>query len=166
MVDPRSYSGVGDEGAATRYSLPSAAATARGKKISYAELWQRVQSVGQAMIDLGARRGDRLAISLRQFDRTCDRHVRGDVGRRRRSSDIAELFAYAGGLARLQDIATLLRPRLFSWQDSEIYSSARKIPEFASAMWIAADQKAGSVSIRSLYETRPARSSRRLSFCR
>ena len=32
------------------------------QKISYAEFWQRVQAVGQAMIDLGARRGDRLAI--------------------------------------------------------------------------------------------------------
>ena len=32
------------------------------QKITYAELWQRVQSVGQALIDLGARRGDRLAI--------------------------------------------------------------------------------------------------------
>src|SRR6185369_5726595 len=30
--------------------------------ISYAELWQRVRSVGQAMVDLGAKRGDRLAI--------------------------------------------------------------------------------------------------------
>src|SRR3981189_1375513 len=30
------------------------------QKISYAELWQRVQSVGQAMIDLGARRGGSL----------------------------------------------------------------------------------------------------------
>ena len=32
------------------------------QRISYAELWQRVQSVGQTMIDLGAKRGDRLAI--------------------------------------------------------------------------------------------------------
>src|ERR1700692_4859126 len=32
------------------------------QKISYAELWQSVQSVGQAMIDLGAKSGDRLAI--------------------------------------------------------------------------------------------------------
>ena len=32
------------------------------QRISYAELWQRVRSVGQAMIDLGAKRGDRLAI--------------------------------------------------------------------------------------------------------
>ena len=60
-----------------------------------------------------------------------------------------------GGLARLQDIATLLRPAFVFVQDSETYSGARTIPELASATWITADQKAGSVSVQSLYSTRP-----------
>lgn len=63
-----------------------------------------------------------------------------------------------GGLARLQDISTLLRPSFVFVQDSVAYAAARKIPELASATWIAADQKAGSIAIESLYQTVPGAS--------
>ncbi len=60
-----------------------------------------------------------------------------------------------GGLTRLQDIATLLQPSFVFVQDSEVFSGARKIPELASATWIAADQGPGVVSLPPLYLTRP-----------
>jgi len=68
-----------------------------------------------------------------------------------------------GGLARLQDIATLLRPSFVFVQDSEIYSSARKIPEFASAMLDCGGSE-GWIRVDPFRSTRPvpARSSRRL----
>ena len=81
------------------------------QKITYAELWQRVQSVGQAMIDLGARRGDKFAIlSGNSIEHAIVMFAAMSVGRRR-SSDIAELFADAGrpgSLAGYRDAASAL----------------------------------------------------------
>ena len=124
------------------------------QKITYAELWQRVQSVGQAMIDLGARRGDELAIlSGNSIEHAIVMFAAMSVGVI--VAPISPNYSLMpGGLARLQDIATLLRPSFVFAQDSEIFADARKIPELAAATWIAADQKAGSVSVQSLYETR------------
>jgi feruloyl-CoA synthase len=125
------------------------------QRISYAELWQRVQSVGQAMIDLGARRGDRLAIlSGNSIEQAIVMFAAMTVGVV--AAPISPNYSLMpGGLARLQDIATLLGPVFVFVQDSETYSGARTIPELASATWITADQKAGSVSVQSLYSTHP-----------
>ena len=92
------------------------------QKISYAELWQRVQSVGQAMIDLGARRGDRLAIlSGNSIEHAIVMFAAMSVGVV--AAPISPNYSLMpGGLARLQDIATLLRPSFVFVQDSETYS--------------------------------------------
>ena len=77
------------------YFLPSAAATARGRR--FLRRTMAKGAVGRAGHDRSGRQARRQTChSFRQFDRACHRHVRGDVGRRRRSSDIAELFAHAG----------------------------------------------------------------------
>jgi feruloyl-CoA synthase len=125
------------------------------QRISYAELWQRVQSVGQAMIDLGGKRGDRIAIlSGNSIEHAIVMFAAMSVGVV--VAPISPNYSLMpGGMARLQDIATLLRPAYVFVQDSETYSGARTISELASATWITADQKAGSVSIQSLCSTRP-----------
>ncbi|WP_426419753.1 AMP-binding protein [Bradyrhizobium genosp. A] len=125
------------------------------QKISYAELWQRVRSVGQAMIELGAKRGDRLAIlSGNSIEHAIVMFAAMSVGIV--VAPISPNYSLMpGGLARLQDIATLLGPAFVFVQDSEAYSGARTIPELASATWIAADQKVGSVWVQSLYSTHP-----------
>ena len=114
------------------------------QKLSYAELWQRVQSVGQAMIDLGAKRGDRLAIlSGNSIEHAIVMFAAMSVGIV--AASISPNYSLMpGGLARLQDIATLLQPSFVFVQDSEVYSGARKIPELSSATWIAADQRVRS----------------------
>ena len=113
------------------------------QKITYAELWQRVQSVGQAMIDLGAMRGDKFAIlSGNSIEHAIVMFAAMSVGVV--VAPISPNYSLMpGGLARLQDITTLLRPSFVFAQDSEIFADARKIPELAAATWIAADQKAG-----------------------
>jgi feruloyl-CoA synthase len=143
------------EKAPQRVFLAQSARDGAWQKISYAELWQSVQSVGQAMIDLGAKRGDRLAIlSGNSIEHAIVMFAAMSVGVV--AASISPNYSLMpGGLARLQDIATLLRPSFVFVQDSETFSGARKIPELASAIWIAADQKAGSVPIQSLYRTRP-----------
>lgn len=125
------------------------------QKMSYAELWQRVQSVGQAMIDLGAKRGDKLAIlSGNSIEHAIVMFAAMSVDVV--AAPISPNYSLMpGGLARLQDIATLLRPSFVFVQDSETYAGVRKIPELASATWIAADEGAGSVSVQSLFSTRP-----------
>ena len=106
------------------------------QRLSYAELWQKVQAVGQAMIDLGAKRGDRLAIlSGNSIEQAIVMFAAMSVGVV--VAPISPNYSLMpGGLARLQDIATLLRPSFVFAQDSETYSPARKIPELASATWI------------------------------
>jgi feruloyl-CoA synthase len=108
------------------------------------------------MIDLGAKRGDRLAIlSGNSIEQAIVMFAAMSVGVV--VAPISPNYSLMpGGLARLQDIATLLRPAFVFVQNSETYSPARAIPELASATWITADQKAGSVSVQSLYSTRPA----------
>ncbi|MGY4617735.1 feruloyl-CoA synthase [Bradyrhizobium sp. USDA 4472] len=125
------------------------------QKISYAELWQRVQSVGQAMINLGAKRGDKLAIlSGNSIEHALVMFAAMSIGVV--AAPISPNYSLMpGGLARLQDIATLLRPSFVFVQDSGTYAGVRKIPELASATWIAADQRDGSVSVQSLFSTRP-----------
>ena len=125
------------------------------QRISYAELWQRVRSVGQAMIDLGAKPGDRLAIlSGNSIEQAIVMFAAMSVGVV--VAPISPNYSLMpGGLARLQDIATLLGPVFVFVQDNETYSGARSIPELASATWITADQKPGSLSLQSLYSTRP-----------
>jgi feruloyl-CoA synthase len=125
------------------------------QRISYVELWQRVRSVGQAMIDLGARPGDRLAIlSGNSIEQAIVMFAAMSVGVV--VAPISPNYSLMpGGMARVQDIATLLRPAFVFVQDSEAYSGTHTIPELASAIWITADQKADSVSLQSLYSTHP-----------
>ena len=95
MVDPGFHSGMGGEGAAARISC-----SARPGRRVAKDLLRRTmatRAVGWTGHDRSGRQTRRPAgHSLRQFDRAGDRHVRGDVGRRRRSPDISELFADAG----------------------------------------------------------------------
>src|SRR4030095_7114958 len=125
------------------------------QRISYAELWQRVRSVGQAMINLGAHRGDRLAIlSGNSIEQAIVMFAAMAVGVV--VAPISPNYSLMpGGLARLQDIATLLQPAFVFVQDSETYAPVRKIPELAPQTWRAADKRAGSMSVQSLYATRP-----------
>ncbi|MGY3506967.1 MULTISPECIES: AMP-binding protein [unclassified Bradyrhizobium] len=125
------------------------------QKLSYAELWQRVQSVGQAMIDRGAKRGDRLAIlSGNSIEHAVMMFAAMSVGII--AAPISPNYSsMPGGLARLQDIAMLLQPSFVFVQNSEAYSGARKILELSSATWIAVDQGSEVVSLQSLYLTRP-----------
>src|SRR4030088_1889131 len=119
------------------------------QRISYAELWQRVQSVGQAMIALGVRRGYNLAIlSGNSIEHAIVMFAAMSVGGV--AAPISPNYLLMpGGLARLQDIVTLPLSCFVFAQDSETCSGPRKIPDLASATWVGADRKAGSVSIQS-----------------
>ncbi|HEX7961620.1 MAG TPA: AMP-binding protein, partial [Terriglobales bacterium] len=138
--------------------LAQRGADRKWQTISYADMWARVQAVGQALLDQGARRGDKLAIlSGNSIEHAVIMFAAMSAGLV--VAPISPNYSLMpGGLARLQDISTLLRPSFVFVQDSVAYAAARKIPELASATWIAADQKAGSIAIESLYQTVPGAS--------
>lgn len=125
------------------------------EKVSYTEMWAQVQAVGQALLDQGAQRGDKLAIlSGNSIEHAVVMFAAMSAGLV--VAPISPNYSLMpGGLARLQDISPLLRPSFVFVQDSDAYAAARTIPELASATWIAADRKAGSLAIKSLYETAP-----------
>ncbi|MBS4001811.1 MAG: AMP-binding protein [Afipia sp.] len=128
------------------------------EKVSYSQMWARVQAVGQALLDRGAQRGDKLAIlSGNSIEHAVVMFAAMSVGLV--VAPISPNYSIMpGGLARLQDISTLLKPSFVFVQDSDVFAAARTIPELASATWIAADQKAGSLAIKSLYEIKPGAS--------
>lgn len=123
------------------------------EEVPYATMWARVQAVGQALLDLGARRGDKLAIlSGNSIEHAVVMFAAMSAGLV--VAPISPNYSLMpGGLARLQDISALLQPSFVFVQDSDAYAGARTIPELARATWIAADEKAGSLGIELLYET-------------
>lgn len=125
------------------------------EKVSYAEMWKRVQSVGQSLLDQGARGGDKLAIlSGNSIEHAVIMFAAMSVGLV--VAPISPNYSILpGGLARLQDISQVLQPSFVFVQDSVTYAGARAIPELTRATWIAADKKTGSLSIESLYKTAP-----------
>lgn len=125
------------------------------EKVSYAEMWKRVRAVGQALLDRGAQPGDKLAIlSGNSIEHAAIMFAAMSVGLV--VAPISPNYSILpGGLARLQDISQVLQPSFVFVQDSDTYAAARAIPELASATWIAADNKGGSLAIQSLYEFAP-----------
>jgi len=128
------------------------------EEVSYSQMWAQVQSVGQALLDRGAQRGDKLAIlSGNSIEHAVVMFAAMSAGLV--VAPISPNYSLMpGGLARLQDISTLLRPSFVFAQDTDAYAAARTIPELAAATWIAADHKSGSLPIRSLYEIVPGAS--------
>jgi feruloyl-CoA synthase len=128
------------------------------EKVSYAEMWARVQAVGQALLDRGAQRGDTLAIlSGNSIEHAIVMFAAMSAGLV--VAPISPNYSLMpGGLARLQDISTLLQPSFVFVQDRDAYAPARTIPELERATWIAANRKVGSLAIQSLYETVPGAS--------
>lgn len=124
-------------------------------KISYAEMWRKVQSVGQAFIEMGAKRGDNVAIlSSNSIEHAIVTFAAMSAGLV--VAPISPNYTLMpGGLARLQDIATLLQPSFVFVQSMKAYGAARTIPELASAIWISADKAEDSTWIDTLYQTAP-----------
>lgn len=125
--------------------------------ISYGEMWRRVQSIGQAFIEFGATRGDKVAIlsgnSIEHAIITFAAMSAGLV-----VAPISPNYSLmSGGLARLQDIAVLLAPKFVFAQSMATYGGARAIFELDRAIWITADEAAGSTPIDRLYQTVPGR---------
>ncbi|MCK1654758.1 AMP-binding protein [Bradyrhizobium sp. 149] len=108
-------------------------------EITYSETWSQVQAVGQSLIDMGAKPADRLAVlSGNSIENAVISFAAMSIGVI--LAPISPNYTLMpGGLARLKDIARVLRPNFVFVQSGRDFSAARSIPELADAVWISVD---------------------------
>ncbi|MDA9480228.1 acyl-CoA synthetase [Bradyrhizobium sp. CCBAU 65884] len=119
-------------------------------EITYSEAWSQVQAVGQSLLDLGAKPADRLAIlSGNSIENAVVSFAAMSIGVILASIS-PNYTLMPGGLARLKDIAEVLRPSFVFVQSGREFSAGRTIPELAAATWISVDGAPDTVPFRTL----------------
>lgn len=108
-------------------------------KITYRQAWLQVQSVGQALMDMGAKPADKLAVlSGNSIENAVISFAAMAIGVI--LAPISPNYTLMpGGLARLKDIAESLRPNFIFVQSGHDFSAGRSIPDLAAATWISVD---------------------------
>ncbi|WP_061029518.1 AMP-binding protein [Bradyrhizobium sp. CCH5-F6] len=108
-------------------------------EITYDEAWSQVRAVGQSLIDMGAKPADKLAVlSGNSIENAVISFAAMSIGVV--LAPISPNYTLMpGGLARLKDIAEVLRPSFVFVQSGRDFSAARTIPELAAATWISVD---------------------------
>ena len=119
-------------------------------EITYGEAWSQVQAVGQSLIDMGAKPADKLAVlSGNSIENAVISFVAMSIGVV--LAPISPNYTLMpGGLARLKDIAEVLRPSFVFVQSGRDFSAGRAIPELAAATWISVDRAPDTVPFRVL----------------
>ncbi|WP_407150411.1 AMP-binding protein [Bradyrhizobium sp. ORS 86] len=121
-------------------------------EITYGEAWSQVQAVGQSLIDMGAKPADKLAIlSGNSIENAVISFAAMSIGII--LAPISPNYTLMpGGLARLKDVAEVLRPNFVFVQSGRDFSAGRSIPELAAATWISVDGAPDTVPFRALLD--------------
>lgn len=108
-------------------------------EISYGEAWSQVRAVGQSLIEMGAKPADRLAIlSGNSIENAVISFAAMSIGVI--LAPISPNYTLMpGGLARLKEVAEVLRPNFVFVQSGRDFSAGRAVPELAAATWISVD---------------------------
>lgn len=119
-------------------------------EITYVEAWSQVQAVGQSLIDMGAKPADKLAVlSANSIENAVISFAAMSIGVI--LAPISPNYTLMpGGIARLKDVAEVLRPNFVFVQSGRDFSAGRSIPELAAATWISVDGAPDTVSFRAL----------------
>jgi len=119
-------------------------------EITYGEAWSQVQAVGQSLIDMGAEPADKLAVlSGNSIENAVISFAAMSIGVV--LAPISPNYTLMpGGLARLKDIAEVLRPSFVFVQSGRDFSAGRVIPELAAATWISVDGAPDTVPFQAL----------------
>jgi len=125
------------------------------REIRYGQMWEQVQAMGQALIDLGAEKGDRLAIlSGNSIEHAIVMFAAMAVGVV--VAPISPMYSLLpGGIARIKDIAKILRPDFVFAERRDPFFAARQIPELSEATWTANDAIDQTLELSKLLSTRP-----------
>ncbi len=124
----------------------------RWDEITYGQAWSQVQAVGQSLIEMGAKPGDNLAVlSGNSIENAVISFAAMSIGVV--LAPISPNYTLMpGGLARLKDIAEVLRPKFVFVQSGRDFSAARAIPELASATWISVDGAPETVAFSAMMD--------------
>ena len=135
-----------------RVFLAQRDATGGWDEITYGEAWLQVQSVGQSLIDMGAKPADKLAVlSGNSIENAVISFAAMSMGVI--LAPISPNYTLMpGGLARLKDVAEVLRPNFVFVQNGRDFSAGRSIPELAAATWISVDGAPDTVPFQTLTE--------------
>lgn len=108
-------------------------------EITYSQAWSSVQAVGQSLIEMDAKPSDSLAIlSGNSIENAVISFAAMSIGLV--FAPISPNYTLMpGGLARLKDIAEVLRPKFVFVQSGRDFAAARSIPELKAASWISVD---------------------------
>src|SRR5947199_3782057 len=122
-----------------RIFLAQRNAKAGWDEITYGEAWLQVQAVGQNLIEMGAKPGDKLAVlSGNSIENAVISFAAMSIGVI--LAPISPNYTLMpGGLARLKDVAEALHPNFVFVQSGRDFSAGRSIPELAAATWISVD---------------------------
>lgn len=138
------------EAAPDRVFLAQRNAKGGWDEITYRQAWSQVQAVGQSLIEMGGKRGDKLAVlSGNSIENAVISFAAMSVGII--LAPISPNYTLMpGGLARLKEVAEVLRPNLVFVQSGRDFSAGRSIPELAEATWISVDGAPDTVPFRVL----------------
>ncbi|WFU18423.1 AMP-binding protein [Bradyrhizobium sp. CB3481] len=119
-------------------------------EITYGEAWLQVQAVGQSLIDMGAKPGDKLVVlSGNSIENAVISFAAMSIGVI--LAPISPNYTLMpGGLARLKDVAEALRPNFVFVQSCRDYSAGRSIAELAAATWISVDGAPDTVPFQAM----------------
>ena len=115
---------------------------------TYGDAWSQVQAAGQSLIDMGAKPADKLAVlSGNSIENAVISFAAMSIGVI--LAPISPNYTLMpGGLARLKDVAEVLRPRFVFVQSARDFSAGRSIAELAAATWISVDDAPDTIPLR------------------
>jgi feruloyl-CoA synthase len=123
--------------------------------IEYQLMWQRVRSVGQALLERGLTKGDKIAIlSGNSIEHAIVTFAAMSVGLV--VSPVSPNYSLLeGGLERLREIAEVLKPSLVFAQDAGAFARARTVAGLAGVDWLSAIKSSNAALLEDLYVTQP-----------
>jgi feruloyl-CoA synthase len=138
-----------------RIFLSQRDASGAWKSVSYDSAWRMIQSFAQALLELGYKRGDYIAIlsgnsiehAIVSFGAMCAGLVAAPIS--------PSYSLLPGGLDRLAHIGKLLRPSLVFVQQLHPYRKVMGLEEFKGARWIATEPADGASLLDDLLASKP-----------
>jgi feruloyl-CoA synthase len=117
------------------------------QRLSYGDAWRRAQAIGQALLDHGLAADAPLAI----LTGNSIEHALMAFGAMTAGVPVAPISpSYSmssEGLARLADIADMLRPRMVFAQSADSLGLARTLPQLAEIPWISVEPASAAVTL-------------------
>lgn len=126
------------------------------RSVSYESAWRMIQSFGQSLLELGYKRGERIAIlsgnsiehAIVSFGAMCAGLAAAPIS--------PSYSLLPGGIDRLAHIGKLLRPSLVFVQQLHPYRKAMELDEFKQARWISTERADGVSLLDDLLASKPA----------